>query len=131
VGICSLCNFWLGLERDHYAKLSPTLSKRVIHSYNIHLLCICSTGSCKEIYGKEFLLLWAKAISLDPKVLSREERLQLFQAHAFVTASGVKSLEAPALLERDESTLKANVHNSQFVCKTKDPVSLMILDFSI
>jgi hypothetical protein len=64
-------------------------------------------------YGKEFRLLWAKAISMDPTVLPVEQRSQLFQAHAFVTASGVKSLEAPALLETDEITLEADVHESR------------------
>ena len=50
---------------------------------------------------------------MDRNVLPREARLQLFQIHASVTASGVKSLEAPALLETDKVALEANVHDSR------------------
>jgi hypothetical protein len=60
----------------------------------------------------EFRLLWAKAISLDRNVLPLEGRRQLFQAHAFVTASGVESLEAPPLLETDDSVAgESNAQN--------------------
>ncbi len=58
-------------------------------------------------------MLWAKAISLDPNYLPREAQWQLFQTHAFVTASGVKFLEAPALLKMDEIAFEANVLESR------------------
>jgi hypothetical protein len=64
-------------------------------------------------YEKEFRLLWAKAISFDPKLLPREARRQLLQTRAFVTASGVKSLQAPALLETGGMTLETDVHESR------------------
>jgi hypothetical protein len=49
---------------------------------------------------------------LDPNFLPREAQWQLFQTHAFVTASGVKSLEGPVLLKMDKITFEADVHES-------------------
>ncbi len=80
-----------------------------------HLINICFSFAVLDLakkYGKEFQLLWAKAISLDPNFLPREARWQLFQTHAFVTASGVKLLEAPAF-ETDEIAFEADVHESR------------------
>jgi hypothetical protein len=80
------------------------------------MINICSLFAVLDLvktYLKEFRLLWAKAFILDPNVLPVDAHRQLFQTHAFVTASGVKSLEAPALLETDEIAFEANVRESR------------------
>jgi hypothetical protein len=54
-----------------------------------------------------------------------EQRWQLFQTHAFITASRVKSLEAPALLETDKISFEAEVHGES---RAQNEVSGNIFD---
>jgi hypothetical protein len=90
-------------------KIVPNLIKKGNPQDIINVCYAFAVLDLAKKYGNEFRLLWAKAISLDSENLPREARWQLFQAHAFVTASGVISLEAPVLLETDEIAFEADV----------------------